>query len=364
MSHFQTVDKSREQIRANTARELASYYSEMSTPAPEEKFSLARMLNAMAESNFREGGSYEANVVQAATLSQGSVFDPQRAIVPWGALMSRDLTVGTAAAGGRLVGAKMSSAVDALRPFSAAARLGVTFVENQMQDLGLPTVSQAVTGQWLANEAQQIVQSDAVIGLSNSKPKTAGAVMKASFNFMRNSAQADSFIRTQLLGAMANMLDGAVFSGTGADGQPAGTMYAAGISEATGSFAYQNALAMESAVASAGGDPAGVQFVASPNMRSLLKQFWYAQGAQTLWYRDAVVDVPATVSPFVTGDTLLLGNWPLCQVILWGSGVQIEVDPYTSFKTGAVQVRVLMYADVQFLQPAAFFRWTNLDLTF
>ena len=136
MSHFQSVEPRLENQRAAMARDLAAYYAdELARDKPQEKFSLRKMIVSMSEQTFRSGESHEANVCQAAVISQGGRFDPQRVVVPWGALMSRDLNVATASAGGRLVGANTVSALDALRPYSLAARLGVTFIENQNQDV-------------------------------------------------------------------------------------------------------------------------------------------------------------------------------------------------------------------------------------
>lgn len=55
---------------------------------------------------------------------------------------------------------------------------------------------------------------------------------------------------------------------------------------------------------------------------------------------------------------IFFGDWSQCLVALWGAGLDIQVDPYSSFKTGAVQVRILMHCDISFLKPESFSRWT------
>jgi len=355
---FQTVDKTREHLRAATARDLANYYAELSAPNPAENFNLLKVLRAMSEQTFLPGSSYEANVVQAAAVSQGADFNPQSVIIPWGALAQRDLTVATPTAGGRLVGANTSQAVDALRPHCLAARLGVKFAENQMQDLLTPNVTTPTTGVWLANEASQIPNSDPVINLNSSKPKTAGALIKASFNFMRQSGQSEQFIRGQLLECMGGMLDAALFAGTGADGQPTGLDIAAGIPASSGVFNLINGLAMETEVSAAVGDDSALAFATTPVVRGLLKQ---APGTfNFLWNNDKLVDRPGYVSSNVPTSRIFLGDWKNAQITLWGAGLQIDVDPYSGFKSGSTQVRILMHADITILKPTAFFKWTSV----
>lgn len=359
MSQFQMVDRSREQQRANTARDLAAYYTEMAAPAPAEKFSLVKMLRSMAAESFHSGSSYEANLVEAAAISQGGRFDPQRAVVPWGALAQRDLNISTATAGGNMVGKKTTQAADVLRPYSVAARLGVTFAENQMQDLVIPNLTKPTQGNWLATETSDIISNDPVIGVTTSKPKTAGALLKASRQFMLQAGQGEAFIRAQLLGAVGSCLDQGVFAGTGANGQPTGLKFASGINDGTGTFALINAVAMETSVSKAGGNDDNLKFITEPAVRGLLKLLPINEwGAQKFWNDGKLTDVPAFVSTDCPESMIFLGDWSQCLVALWGAGLDIQVDPFTSFKTGAVQVRIMMHCDISFLKPAAFSRWT------
>jgi HK97 family phage major capsid protein len=360
MSQFNMPDPIREQQRANTARELAAYYTEMATPAPEEKFSVMKMLRAMSEQTFQSGSSYEANLVEAAVISQGRSFDPQRAVVPWAALAKRDLSAGTPSAGGNLVGRQTMTAADVLRPYSVAARLGVTVLENQMQDIAIPNLSEPTRGSWLATETSDIVTVDPVIGLTIAKPKTAGAVLRASRQLIMRTTDCEGFIRQQLVAAMGELLDQAILGGTGANGQPTGLKFAPNVNDSTGPLLELiNVLAMETVVADAGGDDANLKFVTTPNMRGLLKQTPFSDwGERKLWQDGKLVDVPAYVTPHCPYTMLFLGDWSQCQVALWGAGLDIQVDPYTSFKTGAIQVRILMHCDVSFLKPQSFFRWT------
>ena len=121
MTTFQMLTPTEEARRANVAAELASFYAEAAGPKKkEQRFSLARLVNAMNTDDL--AGTYEGGVCRAAALAQGRQWSDSRSqIVPWGALMSRDLSVGVpSTAGGNLVGSGVGGAMDALRPFSTS----------------------------------------------------------------------------------------------------------------------------------------------------------------------------------------------------------------------------------------------------
>jgi HK97 family phage major capsid protein len=361
---FQTLDPSSHARASSIARDLATFYAEaagMHESGP--RFSLARMIRAMSSEDFRAGSSYEAEVCQAAALAAGqgaSDLNPQSAFVPWAAL-GRDLIVGTPAAGGRLVGAQVARAVDVLRPFSVVSRMGIQTRENLRQDLLVPNLSTPVTGQWLADESTAIAASDPVTGLTTAKPKTGGALIRASFNFVRDAEQSESFVRAMCLATVGGMLDQAVIAGSGAAGQPVGILAQAGVTSQTGAATLANMLGAVQVVSEADADDEQIRVLSTPGVRTLLQQREaVATSGSMLWSKGTVADKPAFVSTQCPAATMIFGDWSQVLVSFWGPGVRIEVDPYTSFKTGAIQVRVLMFADVSVLKPAAFRKHTSL----
>jgi hypothetical protein len=50
----------------------------------------------------------------------------------------------------------------------------------------------------------------------------------------------------------------------------------------------------------------------------------------------------------------VVGDWSQLLLAQWGAGPVLEVDPYTSFKTGVVAMRVMFSVDVGVRSPAAF----------
>lgn len=355
---FQTTDKTREHTRANIARDLAAVYAELAAPKPIEKFSLARMIRAMAKEEFKSGSSYEAGVVQAAAISQGGAFDCQRATVPWGvfAAFQRDMGTTVPSAGGNLAGGRTLGVVDVLRPHSLVARLGIKTTENNMQVLDIPKINARTTGQWLATETSEITTSDPVIGLVSSKPKTAGALMKLSRQLVMQGQNIDEVITQQLLGCMGEMLDMAVLGGTGLLGQPTGIVNAAGVdkyvlaqvADLAGALAYVGPL-----LEGKGVQEENIKIISTPSGKGLiqLKNFSYEF---PLWKDGKVFDIPAFSTNRCPANAFIAGDFSQVRVDFWGAGIDIQIDPYTNFKTGQIQVRVLMHVDVNVLQADAF----------
>ena len=361
MQAFQNPDTNREQRRAAIARDLATLYSDLANPKPQERFSLVKMLKAMSLREFHSGNSHEANVCDAAAQAQGGAHDPQRAIVPWGALATRDLNTATSSAGGNLVGANTVGALDVLRPYSVTARMGVTAADNLLQNLLIPNITTSVTGQWLATETSPITNTDPVIGVISSKPKTAGAVMKASRQFLLQTDQAEAVIRQQLLAAMGALLDQAVLQGTGASGQPTGLSLVSGVGAQSGAVTWASVCDILETLGNAKAEDDNIQLLSTPSVRRLLQaREIVATSGRMIWEDRQVAGMPAKVTTDCPASTIFAGDWSNCQVAFWGQGLRIDVDPYTSFVNGVVQVRVLMFVDVNFPKPAAFFRYTSV----
>jgi HK97 family phage major capsid protein len=359
MQAFQTLDKRQEAARASIAADLATLYSELSKPKDSEKFSLVRALRLMSEEKLQD--CYEADVLKASAVAQGSHFDKQRVQIPWG-ILGRDMTVGVPSAGGNLVGNRVTSAADVLRPFSLVTRLGISTNENLTMTMGVPNLSSATTGQWLATETSAITANNGVIGLTSSAPKTAGALIKASRQFMIQGATSDAFIKQQLVSAMGVLLDLAVLQGTGASGQPTGLLSAAGVGTQTGAVTFANQLDILKTLADANVNEENIKFVTTPALRRILQERPAVASTGYMLAMDgksAAEQKPFLASTHCPTSTIFAGDWSQCLVNFWGSGLQIEVDPYTSFTTGAVQVRVLMHADVSFIKPTAFVRHTS-----
>ena len=362
MSQFELLNAPEEARRAAIAADLAGFYAEMSGPQKKEPpFNLARLVNKMNSGEL--SGTYEGGVCQKAAIEQGREWrDPRSQIVPWAALMNRGLSVDVPSRGGNLIGSSLATPMDVLRQFSVTMRMGVSTVAGLTQNLLLPSTATATTAQWLADETSAITSTDPVIGQFSSTPKTAGALIAASFQFMKQAATADEVIRQQLLGAVGQAIDQAVLAGSGASGQPLGLLLAPGVNEQSGEVFNTSMLDALETLALANSDDANIKFLTTPAIRRILQARPVEAGAwPMIWRENQVVDKPAFVTTDCPTGTIFAGDWSKVLVAFWGSGIEIVVDPYTNFKTGAIQVRAMVSADVIVTKPAAMLRHTSFS---
>lgn len=272
--------------------------------------------------------------------------DPHRLWVPFGAL-ARDLNVASAGAGGYLVDAVTLPARDILRPWSVTLQGGVTMIESLTSNAFLPMTSGTVSVQWMSTESAQASPSTPALAQAALTPKTAIGVIVASRQFMQQ-ADPEAWIRRELLRTCGVVIDTAVLNGSGASGQPLGVLNAPGISTQSGtSLAWSGVLAMKRNAAAANAQDGTIAFLATPAVRELLEARERASGGGTfIWQDDRIAACPAFATTLMPAATLLCG--PLGEVVvgLWGGGITVEVDPYTQFQTGRVQIRVLVSCDV------------------
>lgn len=169
-------------------------------------------------------------------------------------------------------------------------------------------------------------------------------------------ANAERFVRRELMGTIGTAVDQAILNGSGAE-QPTGILSTAGVSTETGtSFAQANAASMKRKVSDANANDDDIAFIGVPSVRELLEKRERATGLGFIWDKDQVASRPAFVSTDVPSATMICGAWPLIWLGIWGSGFIVEINPYDSsgFKTGMIQARILVSLDVAVLHPAAF----------
>ena len=346
------------EFRSHIVKELAEQEAKMRRAQKHsEPFNFQRMLTTMAGSGQLTKDCPEAAACERAANLAGEEFNPHSPVVPWAAFARRDLTVSNVVGGKTLVGADTAEAADVLRPFSLAARLGIEIVQQDKNNLLIPRVGLSTTGTWLATESSNIGGNDPSIGQTEAKPKVGGALLRGGHRFLKSSPQGVRFIQNQLAGAMGDLLDQAVLSGTGATGQPLGLKYMPGIGVITGTFDRTKALTMEQTVSGVVGDDSPLAFVTTPEVRKSIKEIQLGTSGRYLWNDTGLVDRPGHVSRNCPADTMFIGDWSKGQIVLWGGGPKIEIDPYSNFRTGAIDFRILMWADVYF-NPMAFFTWT------
>ena len=352
-------------VRANIARDLAKFYSELSCTAdkPAPRFSLSRLVREMATERGLHDG-FEREICSGAATISGEPFDGHRCWVPFGAL-TRDMSLGDGNGSGYIVGsATAAEPWDILRTYSVTAGAGMTIIPNLRENLLLPRVSAQMSGGWIAEDGVgQYTESQPTIGQVSLTPKLAATSVDYTHLFMRQVDQLEPFLRQQLFGKVGQLVDAAVLAGSGSGGEPQGLVNAAGIgTQAGASMDYADLVAMRSTVLTAGAREDRLQWIAAPAVQALLaaRESATANGRH-LWDNGTVLGRPAHVSTLAPAATLVAGDFSQAILAIWGSGLKLEVDPYSGFRTGKMTARVVLSCDVGFPQAGAFVVATSVS---
>ncbi len=336
-------------------------------------FSMSRLLSFMSTPDLPLDG-YEREVFDTIKKTTDQFCSSSRFPVPLPLLadpcadpdvLTRDLSKGTATAGGYLVGTEVSPVAQLLNPWSVAVKSGAVVLalpssERFAGDIVIPKVDSGMATYWLTTEVAPITQSDPTLDKLVLSPKTGGAFTKFSRLLARQSDVADALLQREMLRTIGKMLDTAILAGTGLNGQPTGIANTSGVSTPSGAFNWAAATTMEQTAADAGGDDTGFGFVTTPAVRRLLKQRTVDAGGAgaPLWVSaqggDSMAGRRANVTPVSPAATVLAGPWSDVVVPLWGTPM-LEINPSdpADFRAGIIQARIWLSCNVGVQHPAS-----------
>lgn len=345
-----------ESTRASIARELASYYSELAGTAgkPPPKFSLARLLTQMSQPHGLRDG-YERELAGATAAAHGEAFDQHRVYVPLGAF-TRDMTAAGVSGSNYLVGSRLGSPIDVLRPWSVVARSGVTVMEGLTGNLLLPRVTTSASAAWL-NEGDAITETQPVMGQTALTPRHAAASIDFTHAWRQQAEAAEPLLRQQLLRPVAELIDSAFFGGSGSAGQPTGLLLRPGVGSQSGSsLAHAGILNMRETVLTAGGQADALRWVGTPAVQELLGARERASGGgRFLWDDSGILGRPADATKTAPASTLICGDFSQGVLGFFGpTAAKIEINPFGDFSRGYMTARVIVLCDFGFPRPEAF----------
>lgn len=332
-------------------------------------FQLADVVRALVDPSISDKSAALPEEVYRATVESEHGFNGRDArqlsvVIPW-SLLQRDLNVGTSTAGGHLVGRPVSTARQSLLGSSAALQAGVEVVHVPAGAPvpGVPTVTaggQLVAG-FVTAEGVAVSQSDVVIGLNQTAPKTLGCFVDLTRRLaLQGGPLVSALLMAELGIALSRGLDKAILQGSGASGNPQGLATAAGLfAQAGASLGLAGVQAMLEAVALGGAEDSSVRAIASPGVRKLLAARERAAGNGMLWDAGQLAGVPAGVSLQCPAATILAGDFSQVMLVIHG-GVSVMVDPRLDV-TGKHRVTALMDIDVLIRRPECFARATAVS---
>jgi HK97 family phage major capsid protein len=341
------------------------------------QFSISRAIMAKADpDNYARHAGFEMECSRAVEQTstgnlQGNIHIPADVM-----LAQRDLSVGVAADGGNLVATNLMAGnfIDLLRNESAIMQAGATYIPGLVGNVAIPRQTAGETIYWLA-EGGTPTKSSATFDQVTLSPKTVGAYTEMSRRILKQSTPyAEALVIQSLAASIAQGIDTAAISGTGANNQPTGILNVAGIGDVAGGTngaapAWDDVVELETDVAVANADTNKLAYVTNSKVRGIAKRTFIDAGSgQRLWdvrtpqaplngYRTVVSNtVPSNVVKGTSGavcSSLIFGNWADLLIGMWGS-LDLQVNPYSLDTAGAVRITSFQDVDVAVRHAASF----------
>lgn len=310
-----------------------------------------------SDSTGEESQALERHLQVVSRESSRATAGGQSFVIPT-SVLTRDLSVNVATAGGYLTDTSKPSLVDLLRPFSAIASYGPTVLNDLTSDVSLPAVTVgAVTG-WSAENAA-LSTGDPVFALPVAlTPHLVSAQIKISRKLLA-STQFDfqAGVMRELYAALGGALDQAALLGNGTGNAPTGILSAPGTAALTfgGPATWPNILKFLTAVGKANAPKDKLAWLGSNNAAEKLRQAVKASGTSFIWEDGKIGDYRAEASSWLdASDQIIFGAWDNLVIGIWMDGIQILVDPFTASQTNEIKLTATLYADIGLSRPGVF----------
>ena len=319
------------------------------------QFSIVRAIQALSTGNWKEAG-FEMEASRAVAKKLGR--DPQGIYIPYETLR-RDLTVGTATAGGHTVGTDMAadSFIELLRNRMAVMAMGARSLTGLVGNVAIPRQTSGATAYWVAESGAPTESAQAFDQVTLS-PKTVGAFTDISRKLLlQSSIDVESFVRNDLATTLALAIDLAALNGSGSSNQPTGVINTSGVGavDLTGGISWADVVELESDIATANADVGSLGYMTTAALRGTMKTTLKASGVSGyLWEGDNTVNgYRAMVSNQIPAGKIVYGNWADLIVGMWGA-LDITTDIYTGSTSGTVRVVALQDVDIAVRHAASF----------
>ena len=337
------------------------------TEAETKDFSVVRAINALVTNDWTDAG-FELEASRAVADKVGK--KAQGIYIPM-EVQKRDLTVGTATAGGNLVATDLlgGSFIDLLRNKMMVMQAGAQMLTGLTGNVAIPRQSGGATAYWVA-ENGNVTESNQTFDQVTLSPNTVGAMTDISRRLLlQGSVDVENLIRNDLATTLALELDRAAINGSGSSNQPTGILNVSGIGDVAGGTnglapTFAHMIELETDVAAANADLGALGYMTNATIRGTLKQtekasstgqFVWDDGTMNGYTALATNQVPSNLTKGTSSDcsAVIFGNWNDLIIGQWGA-LDILVDPYTGGASGAVRVRAMQDVDIAVRHAASF----------
>ena len=334
------------------------------SPKEAERFSFTKIIRAYADPVHRREAGFELEVCEAA--AEKAHRSPMGFFVPFDVL-TRDLTKGTATAGGNLVATDLlsESFIDTLRNRLKVQQAGASILNGLVGDVAIPRQSGTSTAYWV-DEGSALTESAQTFDQVSLSPKTLGAYTDFTRRLMlQSSTDIEQLVRRDLARVLAVEVDRAAINGSGSSNEPTGILNVSGIGNVAGGTngaapTYAHIVELLSDVANANADAGNLAYLTNSKVRGKLLQvekasstgqfvFEAPQGGEDgrmLGYPTYVSNnVPSNLTKGTTSDAsaIIFGNFSDLLIGTWGQ-LDILVDNTSLSTSGGI--RVVAFYDV------------------
>lgn len=352
-----------------------------------QRFSMLRLLATYIDPTnmaLREAAAFEIEASNAALQRGHAPVKPGCIRVPHDVLVDqrdigpqrRDLTVGTATAGGHLVATDLLSGnfIDYLVNAMSVTRMGATMLQGLNGNVAIPRATGGASMFWVA-EGASVTASQPAFDQVALTPKTGGTFVDLSRQLLLQSdISVENFVRRDIALRIALGIDLAALNGSGSSNQPRGVLNTSGIGSVVGGTnglapTWDHIVDLETAVANANADMGSLGYLTNAKVRGKLKKTQVFTGTDggPVWSRDAATPLngyAATVSNQVPSNltkgsssgvcsAILFGNWADLIIGMWG-GLDLMPNPYILSGTGSVRIEAYQTVDVSVRHPESF----------
>lgn len=333
-----------------------------------KNYSILRAIRAQSSKDWR-GAELEREASEATAKLLGK--DPAGFFAPADWLRGskaereqRDLTVGSATAGGYFKQTQQGPFIEMLRNKSLVMVAGATLLTGLVGDLAIPAQSGGATAYWVA-ENGDVTESAQTVGQVLLQPKTVGAWTNYSRKLMQQSSiDIDNFVKADLAACLQTAIDLAALHGTGDNNQPTGIALTTGIGSIVGGEngaapTWANIVGLETEVSVDNADIGNLAYMTNPKVRGKLKVTPKVASTETMiWNENSLTPLNgyrAHVTNQVRSNLtkgnqslssgIFFGNWADLLIAMWGA-LDIMADPYTLGSSGGTRVIALHDVDI------------------
>jgi len=290
-------------------------------------------------------------------------------------MQTRTLTVGSATAGGNLVGTdhRPDMFAEYLRNRSVVLQTKPTVLNGLRGDVGIPKQSAGSTAGWVA-EGVAVSESDSTFAQLGLSPATVGCYTDISRKLLiQSDPSAEHVVMRDLADAVAEALDAAVVEGSGVAPVPEGIFTNSDVATVAlgtdgAAVDWDAVVNLEEAVSANNADIERCSYLTNSAVRSKLKRTEKFSGSGVpVWEQDGTDARLNGYSAFVSNSVprdmtkgggsnlsgMIFGNWSDLIVGHWG-GVDLILDPYTNVTSGTLRVVVMMDVAVGIRRPESF----------